>query len=441
MVGDTDPHVRMQLAYALGDWPDPRAGAALGELAATAAGDRYLTAAVLSSVTKDNLEAVVVAALRRTPAPRLVEELLLLADAFGQPRATRTLLDTVSAAKAGRYAPWQFGAMAGLLDGLERRNSSLPRLANDGDAATKQALGRLAGLFAAARVIAADTSASPADRARAVPLLGRGLTERDADLDRLTALLVPQTPAEVQTASVATLGRQRTSAVPARLLRGWGGYGPTLRAQVLEALSRRSDWLRAALDAVERGTVPAAEVDAARREQWLKSKDATVRGRAERLFGGAANPDRQKVIDAYQSVLTLKGDATRGQPLYVKHCATCHRLGATGGEVGPDLAALAGKPTDYLLTAILDPSRAVEARYVAYVAHLKDGRTLTGVLADESGNRVTLIGIDGKPQVVSRTALESLSSTGKSAMPDGLEKDLDPAALADLLAYIRAAPK
>src|SRR5205085_11644484 len=54
LVGDADAQVRMQLAYTLGEWHDPRAGAALGELAGRAAGDPYLTAAVLSSVTKNN---------------------------------------------------------------------------------------------------------------------------------------------------------------------------------------------------------------------------------------------------------------------------------------------------------------------------------------------------------------------------------------------------
>jgi hypothetical protein len=81
----------------------------------------------------------------------------------------------------------------------------------------------------------------------------------------------------------------------------------------------------------------------------------------------------------------------------------------------------------------------VEARYVSYVAETKSGLTLTGVLTAETGSSVTLVGADGKPQTVLRTDLESLTSTGKSAMPEGLEKDLPPADLADLLVYVRGA--
>jgi putative heme-binding domain-containing protein len=202
-------------------------------------------------------------------------------------------------------------------------------------------------------------------------------------------------------------------------------------------LSRRDDWLRATLDAVDRKELPAAEVDAARRQQWLRHRNADLRNRAGKLLGGAADPDRQKVVDAYASVLTLKGDPVRGQPLFVKNCATCHKLGTTGGEVGPDLTGLADKPIDYLLTAILDPSRAVEPRYVAYTAETKAGLVLTGVLTADSGNRVTIVGTDGKAQTVTRSDLASLESTGRSAMPEGLEKDLKPQDLADVIAHLR----
>ena len=99
---------------------------------------------------------------------------------------------------------------------------------------------------------------------------------------------------------------------------------------------------------------------------------------------------------------------------------------------------MADKPGDYLLTAILDPNRAVEPRYVAYVAETKVGLVLTGVLAGESGNRLTLVGTDGKTQTVLRADVASLESTGRSAMPEGLEADLKPQALADLIAYLRA---
>src|SRR5262249_10855509 len=76
--------------------------------------------------------------------------------------------------------------------------------------------------------------------------------------------------------------------------------------------------------------------------------------------------------------------------------------------------------------------------YVNYVAQTKNGLTLTGVLTSETATSITLTGPDGKPQVILRTDLEELVSTGKSAMPEGLEKDLKPQDVADLIAHLRA---
>jgi putative heme-binding domain-containing protein len=267
-------------------------------------------------------------------------------------------------------------------------------------------------------------------------LLGRG-PESSGDLDRLAGLLTPQTPTEIQSAAIAALGRMRDASVPDRLLRGWFGYGPAVRVQVLELLGRRVDWIRATLTAAERGIVPPAEIDATRRQQWLNHADAGVRQRAAQLFG-AATGDRQKLLDQYQSITKLTGDANRGKELFARHCATCHKLGPTGGDVGPDLSGLGDKPLDYLLTAILDPNRAVEARYIAYVADTKAGLRLTGVIKSESGNQVTLVGTDGKPQTILRSDLDDLASTGKSLMPEGLERELPQQSMADLLAHIKA---
>jgi len=49
LVDDPDPQVRLQLAYSLGEWDDPRAARALARLAMRDAGEPYLVAAVMSS--------------------------------------------------------------------------------------------------------------------------------------------------------------------------------------------------------------------------------------------------------------------------------------------------------------------------------------------------------------------------------------------------------
>ncbi len=126
----------------------------------------------------------------------------------------------------------------------------------------------------------------------------------------------------------------------------------------------------------------------------------------------------------------------RGLAVYKKLCASCHRLGDVGVAVGPDLATMADRSPETILTAVLDPNRAVEARYQNYSALLTDGRTLTGMLASESGGSITLLATEGKKHEIARADIERLESSGKSLMPEEIEKDLSPQDLADVIAYL-----
>jgi putative heme-binding domain-containing protein len=157
---------------------------------------------------------------------------------------------------------------------------------------------------------------------------------------------------------------------------------------------------------------------------------------ATKLFSGASDPDRQKVLREYQDVISFPGDKRRGKEVFAKRCAVCHRLEDVGHAVGPDLAALANKSAQYLLTSILDPSREVDSRYIEYLAVTKAGRTFTGILVSETATSITLKGQEAKEQVLLRSELEELNSTGKSLMPEGLEKDLSKQDFADLIEYL-----
>ena len=113
-------------------------------------------------------------------------------------------------------------------------------------------------------------------------------------------------------------------------------------------------------------------------------------------------------------------------------------MGGVGHAVGPDLASVGDKSPEGLLVSILDPNRAVEARYTGYVAETKGGETITGILSAETGGAVTILQADGNAKQVLRSDLASLRSTGLSLMPEGLEAGLKPQDLADVIAFVRS---
>lgn len=125
-------------------------------------------------------------------------------------------------------------------------------------------------------------------------------------------------------------------------------------------------------------------------------------------------------------------------PLCRKKSAHITILGDIGQGLAPDLAALSAKSPDYLLLNILDPNRGVEARYLSYTATLKDGTQRVGFLQAETATSLTLVGPDGKPLSVLRTDIEELRSSGKSVMPEGIEKEISIDQMADLLMFLRS---
>jgi putative heme-binding domain-containing protein len=207
---------------------------------------------------------------------------------------------------------------------------------------------------------------------------------------------------------------------------------------VLDTLLARSQWASALLDQIEQKQLPPTDIDAIHRERLLKIKDASLRQRAAKVFASMVKPDRQKVVDAYQPALTLTGNAARGAQIFAKTCVACHRFNDIGNPVGPDLASIGDKSPPTLLVSILDPNRAVEPQYVAYVVETNDGQSLTGVLGSETATSITLLQPSVPPVQILRADIKSVRATGQSLMPEGLETGLSPQDLADLIAHIRS---
>lgn len=82
----------------------------------------------------------------------------------------------------------------------------------------------------------------------------------------------------------------------------------------------------------------------------------------------------------------------------------------------------------------------VEARWCAYLIETKDGRTLSGLIAAESADSVTLRMMGGLSETLQRSQIKKMTSTDKSLMPPGLEAAITKEQMADLLAFLRGSP-
>jgi len=132
-----------------------------------------------------------------------------------------------------------------------------------------------------------------------------------------------------------------------------------------------------------------------------------------------------------------------GKKLYAAAlCASCHTMGAEGGNVGPSLTQAHTRfSTNEMLWAIMAPSDVISDQYAATKFTLEDGKVVTGRFVNEQDGEIYVntnpydlqqsIKIDAD-KVVSR------ENSPVSTMPPGLLNKLNPEEVADLMAYLMA---
>jgi putative heme-binding domain-containing protein len=191
---------------------------------------------------------------------------------------------------------------------------------------------------------------------------------------------------------------------------------------------------------IDQGRVPTsigAEIVAAAQ----RLPEPTVRDLFERFV-----PDEQRVqrlgnVIRPEHILSLRGDAARGKELFFKaavtQCVNCHRVRGVGSDLGPDLTQIAVKNNRaQLLESLLEPSKVVDPKYVAYTVETKAGQFHTGLLASRTDKEIVLRDAAGKEIRIPTGEVEKLTPQKNSLMPEQLLRDLTAQQATDLLEFL-----
>jgi len=171
-------------------------------------------------------------------------------------------------------------------------------------------------------------------------------------------------------------------------------------------------------------------VEAAKRKKNADVKERLGRYMATRAKNDPAAAFREAVAG---------GDAARGRGIFFEKvevsCVRCHRVGDTGGEVGPNLSKIGEKQRQYLLEALADPNRAIAQGFETIVAITDDGLSHVGIVKAQEDTTITLIDADGKLHVLEKDSIDE-QVPGRSSMPEDLVKQLTPREMRDLVEYL-----
>jgi putative membrane-bound dehydrogenase-like protein len=241
----------------------------------------------------------------------------------------------------------------------------------------------------------------------------------------------------VRRQAIEVLGRRREPEIDDWLVRNLAGMAPELRQSRIAAAFATSNRISLLLDEMESGRLSPRLIDPARVKQLTTHKNVAIRERAEKLFAALTPAERKAVLAQYQPCLELAAEPARGREVFKAQCSTCHKIGDLGVNVAPDISDSRVKTREYLLTSILDPNQAIDNNYFSYTLIDVDGLVHTGILATETGTSVTLKQPEGKTITLPRDQIEQLKSNGISLMPEGLERNITPQQMADLISFIK----
>ena len=91
-----------------------------------------------------------------------------------------------------------------------------------------------------------------------------------------------------------------------------------------------------------------------------------------------------------------------------------------------------------MLLNVVNPNAEIREGYENYLVATKDGRTLSGFLADKDDRVIVIRGLDGQNTALPRDQIAEMKSAGMSLMPEGLLDGWNEQQVRDLFAYLRS---
>ncbi|HTI52471.1 MAG TPA: dehydrogenase, partial [Planctomycetaceae bacterium] len=239
---------------------------------------------------------------------------------------------------------------------------------------------------------------------------------------------------------LTALGQSNDPRVSDVILAAYKKLPPDVQPVAINTLTQRAIWAKPLLAALARREIPAEALNVNQVRKLLASRDPELVAAVQKQWGTIReerNPKRDAVVAEMRGFLRrTPGDPHRGQEVFRKVCGQCHKIYGEGQEVGPDITLNGRNSYEQLLSNVFDPSLVIGAAYQARTVVTTKGRVVTGLVAEESDQRIVLKVQGGKQEVIPVGEIDEVKVSELSLMPEDVEKTLKPQEIADLFAFI-----
>ena len=251
-----------------------------------------------------------------------------------------------------------------------------------------------------------------------------------------TRFMQPDQPVEIQTATIHAFARTGPSAMQ-WLLNQWKGLTVPVRKAVLEQSMQDSISTSLLLGKLATGDITSSAIPWSTQVSLMNHEIIPIRKKArEQLTKNTGG--RDEALKAYEPALKLEGDPAKGATIFAKNCSVCHQVGNMDGiAFGPDLASVANRDPYFILSDIIKPDRSIADGYEWWEITLRNGNTVSGIIASETATAIALRDPSGSTKMINRSQISSLQASPNSVMPAGLEQNMTVAEMAHLLAFLK----
>jgi putative heme-binding domain-containing protein len=229
--------------------------------------------------------------------------------------------------------------------------------------------------------------------------------------------------------------------IPKQLTGSWPERSQEQQAATVATLTSRASYAKVLLEAVKAGKVPAAAISPFQARQIRNLGDEDLTKLLTQAWGEIRDTPEAKKAEFAKWEATLKpsalakADKSKGRLMFTAACGACHKMYGQGGAIGPELTGSDRRNLKYLLENILDPSAVVPADFRVSIFHLKDGRTLSGVVPEQTERTLT-IQTPAERLTLERTQIVKQELMSQSLMPEGLLATLGEENVLNLIAYL-----
>lgn len=211
-------------------------------------------------------------------------------------------------------------------------------------------------------------------------------------------------------------------------------------ATVAERATQRKQSSLMMLQAVSEGLIAKDLFNSNQLQRLEKSEDPEIIALLRKTWGqirvGNRDDRAEAIKSANKTLKNSRGNPEKGWLVFSRVCGQCHLLHDKGYEVGPNLTQNGRSSFSQLLSNVLDPSLVIGTAYQAHTVLTVDGRVLTGLLTENSDDKIVLKIQGGKIETIPRDEVEEAKQSELSLMPEGLEKQMTAEELADLFALL-----